>query len=67
MFSTSKRLHFFLCRSIFAAEVVVLLQRGVIEGPHCDNSVDDGGGDDDDAVGGDDVDVSNDGDDDKRG
>ena len=52
MFSTSKRPHFFLGRSIFAAEVVVLFQRGVIKGPYCDNSVDDGGGDDDDDVGG---------------
>ena len=52
MLSTSKRLHFFLGRSIFADEVVVLLQRGVIEGPHCDNSDGDGGGDDDVDVGG---------------
>ena len=44
MFSTSKLLHFFLCRSIFAAEVVVLLQRRVIEGPNCDNIGDDSGG-----------------------
>ena len=35
----------------------MLFQRRVIEGPYCDNSVDDGGGDDDDDVGGDDVDV----------
>ena len=68
MFSTSKRLHFFLDRSIFADEVVVLLQRRVIEGPHCDNSDGDGGGGDDDVdVGGDDDvddDDSNVGDDD---
>ena len=30
----------------------MLLQRGVIEGPYCDNSVDDGGGDDYVDVGG---------------
>ena len=70
MLSTSKRLHFFLGRSIFADEVVVLLQRRVIEGPYCDNSVDDGGGGDDDDVVGDggngvvDDDDSNVGDDD---
>ena len=54
MFSTSKRPHFLLGRSIFADEVVVLLQRRVIEGPHCDNSDGDGGSDDDVDVGGDD-------------
>ena len=67
MLSTSKCLHFFLCRSIFAAEVVVLFQRGVIEGPYCDNSVDDGGGGDDVGDGGNGVvddDDSNVGDDD---
>ena len=45
----------------------MLFQRRVIEGPHCDNSVDVGDGGDDDDVVDDDVDGSNDGDDDKRG
>ena len=36
----------------------MLFQRGVIEGPYCDDSVDDVGGGDDDDVVGDEVDGS---------